>query len=57
MFNIVYVNAIEINMFKLSMFLVFALKHRLWVVIRTVRIEPPIEKILTCTHKLCFKQK
>ena len=29
-------------------FLIFALKHRLWVL---------TEAVLTCTHDLCFEQK
>ena len=29
-------------------FLIFALKHRLWVL---------IEAVLTCTHNLCFEQR
>ena len=32
-------------------FLIFALKHRLWVLVRTM------EAVLTCTHNLCFEQK
>ena len=32
-------------------FLIFALKHRLWVLVRTA------EAVLTCTHNLCFEQK
>ena len=31
-------------------FLIFALKHRLWVLVN-------VEAVLTCTHNLCFKQK
>ena len=34
-------------------FLFFALKHRLWVLIRTNHAEA----VLTCTHTLCFVQK
>ena len=33
-------------------FLIFAQKHRLWVLIRTA-----FEAVLTCTHNLCFEQK
>ena len=36
-------------------FLIFALKHILLVLVRTVsRI---IEAVLTCTHNICFEQK
>ena len=31
-------------------FLILALKHRLWVLVRTA-------SVLTCTHNLCFEQK
>ena len=33
----------------LHYFLIFALKHRLWVLVS--------EAVLTCTHDLCFEQK
>ena len=33
-------------------FLIFALKHRSWVHVRT----SSIEAVLTCTHDLCFEQ-
>ena len=32
------------------LFLIFALKHRLWVLLR-------IKAVLTCTYNLCFEQK
>ena len=32
-------------------FLIFALKHILWVLVRTA------EAVLTCTHNICFEQK
>ena len=31
-------------------FLIFALKHRVWVLVRTAR------RFLTCTHNLCFSK-
>ena len=34
-------------------FLIFALKHRLWVLVRTAFTEA----VLTCTHNLCFEHK
>ena len=34
-------------------FLIFALKHRLWVLARTASL---IEAALTSTHNLCFEQ-
>ena len=33
-------------------FLIFALKHRLWILVRAASLEPP-----QCTHGLCFEQK
>ena len=33
-------------------FLFFALKHRLWVLVRTACLS---EAVLTCTHNLCFR--
>ena len=33
-------------------FLIFALKHRLWVLVRTASL-----RVLTCTHNQCFEQK
>ena len=33
-------------------FLIFALKHILWVLVRTAS-----EAVLTCTHNICFGQK
>ena len=35
-------------------FLIFALKHRLWVLVRTASVS---EAVLTCTHNLCLGQK
>ena len=35
-------------------FLIFALKHGLWVLVRTASIN---DAVLTCTNKLCFEQK
>ena len=37
----------------ISIFLVFAPKHRVRVLIRTA----PGEAVLTCTHNQCFEQK
>ena len=34
-------------------FLIFALKHILWVLVRTASNEA----VLTCTHNICFEQK
>ena len=35
-------------------FLIFALKHRSWVLVRTASLT---EAVLTCTHDLYFEQK
>ena len=35
-------------------FLIFAPKHRLWVLVRTALLT---EAVLTCTHNQCFEQK
>ena len=37
-------------------FLIFALKHRSWVLIRTAS-ERLTEAVLKCNHNLCFEQK
>ena len=35
-----------------GVYIIFALKHRLWVLARTAT-----ETVLTCTHNQCFEQK
>ena len=36
------------------LFFFFALKHRLWVLVRTASLT---EAVLTCTNNICFEQK
>ena len=43
----------------IPIFLVFAPKHRLWVLVRTASEAVLMcrEAVLMCTHDLCFEQK
>ena len=38
-------------------FLIFALKYRLWVLVRTASVKHILLAVLTCYHNLCFEQK
>ena len=37
----------------IHIFLIFAPKHRLWILVRTASLR----QFITCTHNLCFEQK
>ena len=42
----------------LHYFLILALKHILWVLVRAASLRNRlIEAVLTCTHNICFEQK
>ena len=41
----------------IPIFLIFAPKHRLWVLVRTASLRRFYEEVRTCTHNLCFEQK
>ena len=46
---------VKMGFTRLHSFIIFALKHRLWNLVR-IAAEPP-EAVVTYAHILCFRQK